>query len=271
MSDGPPSRDLNPIVREIEQVVELLDSDARAAGAVRWLRSRLPGEDLAVHPLALGPGLATDLAVRLAPVAAHRPSVLRELGFTALQLWQAQHAAARPDLGSNELAVMFTDIEGFSEWTLEVGDTVAVAALERLAAAVEPVIVARGTLVKRLGDGVMAVFADPDTALEAALVSRDAVDQLEPDDLGGHRLRQRAGIHLGRPVLVGGDYFGRDVNVAARVADAAAGGEVCVSDVLLRTLTRSTVTFSERRVGVTRKGVPDRVSVFVAGEASLGR
>jgi adenylate cyclase len=43
----------------------------------------------------------------------------------------------------------------------------------------------------------------------------------------------RAGVHWGRPRKIGGDYLGVDVNVAARVVDAAKGGEILASDSLL--------------------------------------
>lgn len=263
MSDEPSALCIGPVARRLEQAAERADAQPALAGLVGWLRSQLPGQDLAVDPLAIGPGLATDLAVRLAPVAAHRPSVMRELGLSALQLWQAQQAPSRPDLEPDELTILFTDIEGFSEWTLEVGDSVAVAALKNVAEVVEPIVAAEGTLVKRLGDGLMAVFVDPDDALRAAFASRDAVAALDPELLGGHRLRQRAGVHRGRPHLVGGDYLGLDVNVAARVADAAGGGEVCVSDVLKRSLATDW-TFTERPPGYTRKGMPADMSVYVA-------
>lgn len=263
MSDGDASRASCSLAAGVERVAERLDGDPLVAGFVRWARRHLPGQDVAVDPLSLGPGLATDLALRLAPVAAHRPSVLRELGSTALQLWQAQHGGERAGGDSGELAVLFTDIAGFSDWTLEVGDEVALTALTRIAEVVEPAVARRGTLVKRLGDGLMVVFPDPSDALAAAEWTRDLVDGLDPEAMGGHRLRQRAGVHLGRPRFDGGDYFGRDVNIAARIADAAEGGEVCVSDAVCRVLGPGSDGRFRPRTDLNRKGVPDDVEVHV--------
>jgi adenylate cyclase len=73
----------------------------------------------------------------------------------------------------------------------------------------------------------MATFLDPRAAVEAALDAQDALGGIEVDR---YRPRMRAGIHWGRPRRLGGDYLGVDVNIAARVGDAAKAGEVVVSD-----------------------------------------
>ena len=91
----------------------------------------------------------------------------------------------------------------------------------------------RGRIVKRLGDGVMATFLAAPDALEAALEARAAVGEI---DIDGYRPRLRAGVHWGSPRRLGGDYLGVDLNVAARVADAAKADQVFVSDVLLAQL-----------------------------------
>jgi class 3 adenylate cyclase len=49
-------------------------------------------------------------------------------------------------------------------------------------------------------------------------------------DVQGHRPALRAGVHHGRPRKLGGDYLGVDVNIAARVAAAASGGEVLITE-----------------------------------------
>lgn len=168
------------------------------------------------------------LGQRLAVVAGERPSALRELGFSALQVWQGLSEAQGRGRGDRELTILFTDLAGFSKWALDAGDTMAVELLRRVAGAVEPEVTCRGgRVVKRLGDGLMAVFEDPEQAVEAALAAREAVARVE---LAGHRARLRSGIHVGRPRAIGGDYLGVDVNIAARVAQAASADEVLVSD-----------------------------------------
>ena len=74
----------------------------------------------------------------------------------------------------------------------------------------------------------MAVFDEPLDAVLAALEAQEALPASVVVE--GHRPRMRAGVHHGCPRKVGGDYLGVDVNVAARVADQAKGGEVLVSE-----------------------------------------
>ena len=90
-----------------------------------------------------------------------------------------------------------------------------------------------GRIVKRLGDGLMAVFFSAQEAVEAALAAQDALAQVSVD---GYRPRMRAGVHWGRPRKLGGDYLGVDVNIAARVAETAKADQVVVSDRVLEHL-----------------------------------
>ena len=154
---------------------------------------------------------------------------MREVGLTALQVWQALSESQGRGRGEREVTILFTDLVDFSAWALEAGDTMAVDLLRRVGQAVEPPIEDRGgRIVKRLGDGLMAVFDEPSDAVHAAL---EAVAGLEAVEVGGHRPQLRAGLHVGRPRKLGGDYLGVDVNIAARIADAAGPGEVLVSGV----------------------------------------
>src|SRR5213075_2502166 len=92
-------------------------------------------------------------------VQPERPSAVRELGLGALQAWQALSEAQGRGRGTTDVAILFTDIVGFSSWALEVGDEVALDLLRQVAAVEDAAIAAhRGSLVKRLGDGSMSVF-----------------------------------------------------------------------------------------------------------------
>jgi adenylate cyclase len=160
-----------------------------------------------------------------------RKSVLQELGLAGLQVWQSLSEATGRGHGDKEMAVMFTDLVGFSSWALKAGDGPALELLRKVGSGVEAVIVAReGRIVKRLGDGVMATFLSPQDAVEAALDAQAEVGEIE---VGGYRPQMRAGLHWGSPRRLGGDYLGVDVNIAARVSDAAKAGQVLVSDALL--------------------------------------
>jgi class 3 adenylate cyclase len=77
-----------------------------------------------------------------------------------------------------------------------------------------------------MGDGTMAVFADPATAVRAVRTSLDAVKDVEVE---GYTPRMRAGVHTGRPQRIGSDWLGVDVNIAARVMERATRGGLIVS------------------------------------------
>ena len=253
-----------PMRRRVLEAASRLDSDPRLLAAVEWTRSWLPGDPFYGDPLSTGDDAVGRVAAQLAPLAATRPSVLREVGLTALQLWQA-HAGVEERPDGDDVVVLFTDLAGFSDWTLEVGDDLAVTALRRVGAAVEPLVRRRGRVVKRLGDGLMAVHPTVQDAVEVALAARDAVEELDVD---GHRLHLRAGVHVGRPQQLGGDYYGRDVNIAARITDAAGAGEVCVSSPTRALLDGSYATFPlSRRRG---KGVPPDITPWRVGRRKPG-
>jgi adenylate cyclase len=161
----------------------------------RRLRARLPGDERYGDPLSVGGHAPADLlGARLALLAGESPSALKELGFGALQVWQSQSEAQGRGQGDRELTVLFTDLAGFSTWALEAGDELAVELLRLVGAALEPCVVAhRGRVVKRLGDGLMAVFDEPGDGVAAACAARSSVGELELD---GHRPRLRAGLHV---------------------------------------------------------------------------
>lgn len=207
-----------------------VDSHPAVLGAVERLRRRAPGD------ARFGDRLSTAGAKDPASVVARgvsalepdRPSALHEFGLGALQVWQSLAESAGRGRGEREVTIVFTDLVGFSSWALRAGDEVALELLREVGDAVETAFFAAGgQIVKRLGDGVMAVFDEPEAAVTAAL---DAHAALAGVEVHGHRPKMRAGVHHGRPRKVGADYLGVDVNVAARVAEQAKGDEVLVSE-----------------------------------------
>ncbi len=116
------------------------------------------------------------------------------------------------------------------------------------------------TIVKRLGDGLMVVFEEPGQAIEAAHAAARALERVEVD---GHCPQLRAGVHAGRPRRLGGDYFGVDVNIAARVAEAAGAGEVLVSEAVHERVAGDGVQL-KRRWRFAAKGAPKGLKVYAA-------
>lgn len=233
--------------------------------AVRVMRELLPGDSKLGDPLSTAGDQPSQLLTRrVAEAAAERPSVSRELGLGAMQVWQALSEAQGRGRGDVELAILFTDLVDFSSWALEAGDEATLELLRKIGAATEPPITARGgSVVKRLGDGLMAVFDSAQPAVEAAHEASREVDEV---DVAGYRPRLRAGVHVGRPRKLAGDYFGADVNIAARVADAASGGEVLISSTAHAQLDPD--SFELRRRRFRAKGAPKDLDVWRARPAA---
>ena len=127
-------------------------------------------------------------------------------------------------------AIAFLDISGFTALTEERGDEAAVALIGALEDLVDEVARRhRGKVVKRLGDGVMLHFAEPRDAVDAAL-------ELVVSARGVGLPPARLGIDSGRVVFRDGDYYGRTVNVAARVTDYARPGDVLVTEAVAAAL-----------------------------------
>jgi adenylate cyclase len=238
------------------------DQGLRLLRAVRLARQLLPGDSELGDPLSTaGNDPSHLLAKRVSEAAPQRESVMREVGLGALQVWQAISEAQGRGRGDEELAILFTDLVDFSSWALEAGDEAVIELLRRVGVVVEPSIAARGgRVVKRLGDGLMAVFPDPAAALESAL---EACRQVAEIEVAGHRPALRAGLHLGRPREIGGDYLGVDVNVAARVAAAASGGEVLITEAAGSRLPAGAYELRRQR-RFKAKGAPKDLQVYSA-------
>ncbi len=236
------------------------DASPQFMKVARWVRQRLPGD------AELGDALSTTgdepsllIAKRLSELGAERPSATRELGLGALQVWQALSEAQGRGRGQRDVTILFTDLVEFSAWALEVGDDDALALLRRVGSCEEEAVTAEGgEVVKRLGDGMMAAFGDPASAVRAAHEARENVATIVVD---GYQPQLRAGIHVGRPRRVGGDYLGVDVNVAARVASGAKPGEVLVSSAVCDKLPEGAFT-TKRRRRFKAKGAPKELEVF---------
>jgi adenylate cyclase len=134
-------------------------------------------------------------------------------------------------------AMCFLDLTGYTRLTEERGDAAAAELAARLAGLVRRCAVEHGGApVKWLGDGVMFYFREPAAAVLAALEMVEVV--------GGQGLPPaHVGIHAGPVVFQEGDYFGRTVNLAARIADYARPGEVLVSQEVVDAAGAAPVSF----------------------------
>jgi adenylate cyclase len=136
-------------------------------------------------------------------------------------------------------AMSFLDLAGYTRLTEERGDQAAAELAEALAVLVERSARPHGgTPVKWLGDGVMLYFREPAGAVTAAL---ELVDQVPAAGLPPAHL----GVAAGPVVVQGGDYFGRTVNLASRVAAHARAGQVLVTAPVAEAATTEGVTYDE--------------------------
>jgi adenylate cyclase len=258
-ADEPRAEEAEPPAKE-PSFGKRLNTDPRLITAVKVLRELLPGDSRYGDPLSTAGSTQPDaVGRRLAEVTAERPGFLREAGLSALQVWQALSEAQGRGRGKTDLTIVFTDLVEFSSWALEAGDDLAVELLRDVGEAIEPPVKARGgEVVKRLGDGMMAVFHETPAGLEAVV---DAMDRLRRVKAPGYEPQMRAGMHVGRARKLGGDYLGVDVNVAARVAEEAGPNELLVSDRALAHLDQDGLQVRKRRF-FRVKGVPKDVTTY---------
>lgn len=245
-----------------------LNLNPRLVEIARRTRERALGDDDLIDHLSTARGRPSDLAARqLVSLRGERPGFAGELGLTALQAWQRLAEKQDRGRGKVDVAILFTDLVGFSSWALEAGDAAAVRLLREVAEAIEPPVIERqGEVVKRLGDGLMAAFWDAPHAVEAAFALEERIARVELD---GYRPQLRTGIHLGRPRKLGGDYFGVDVNTAARLCEAAKPGEILVSDRVLERLAPGAAEAKRRRFSA--KGAPSDVDAYALRRSQVSR
>lgn len=246
-------------VARLRRAAERLDTQPALLAAARRLRRRLPGDEKFGDPLSTAGRTPVQVLARgVSALRPERESVAKEVGLAGLQLWQSLSEAAGRGRGDIEMALLFTDLVGFSSWALKAGDAAALELLREVGTAVEAAVLEHeGRIVKRLGDGVMATFLSAKEAVDAALDAQEAVQGIELD---GYRPRMRAGVHWGRPRKLGGDYLGVDVNVAARVADAARPEQVLVSDAVLERIDQDALRIG-RAKRLKADGAPRQLQV----------
>lgn len=226
-------------------------------GLVRKARENLPGDPAFGDPLSVsGPGGARAVARAADKFVGDSPSAARELGLGALQVWQAMLERVGRGRGTQDVTIMFTDLVAFSSWSLAAGDERTLELLRRVAKAIEPPIADRGgQVIKRMGDGLMAVFPSADRAVRAAVAAKENLTAVNID---GYRPQMRMGLHTGTPREIGGDWLGVDVTIAARVMEAGGNGNTMLSNATLDAL--GPETLEELGFGVK----PYRRSFFAA-------
>jgi len=215
-------------------------------------------------------GLSDAEAMSKASNAASRVGALVDGVVAALYHAQSEHTWIANKIESVEAtlerfgaprtahpsAMCFVDVAGYTRLTEVEGDAAAADVASRLGDLVRSSAVGhRGRPVKWLGDGVMLFFADPSGAVPCAL---DIVEAIPTRGLPAAHI----GIAAGPIVFQDGDYFGRTVNMAARIAAHAGAGQVVVTDEVRQVTADAGVEF-ERIGPVALRGFVDPVELHL--------
>jgi class 3 adenylate cyclase len=235
-------RHVLPAIRVPTLVVHRAGDTAVAAGQGRYLAEHIPAAKYVELP-------GTDHL----PIAGNFDAILD----TIEEFLTGARQVEEPD---RVLAtVLFTDIVGSTERAAELGDRRWLALLDEHHAIVRRELARfRGREVKTTGDGFLATFDGPARAVHCG---RSIVEEIQR--LG---LKVRAGLHTGECEMVGDDVRGIAVHTAARVAEAAASGEVLVSSTVKDIVAGAGICFVERGTRALR-GVPGRWRLFAVNAA----
>jgi len=162
---------------------------------------------------------------------------------------------------ARNLAVLFADVSGSTTLYEKLGDRAALAAVETAIDVMKRSVAAyRGTVVKTIGDEVMAVFPDGDAALQAASDMQNRITALPP--FGDVQLAIRIGFHVGEVLEDSGDYFGDAVNTAARMAGFAKAGQIIITDAIQQRLSEQWKAVARRVDIAVPRGQHEEVTIF---------
>jgi class 3 adenylate cyclase len=196
--------------RAIELLADVLGT-ARQMGA-RWIVDRALRDRLEAQGLT-GVDVTTSIDDMVSELEQERPDM---------------RAHAAPD---GTVAILFSDIEDSTVLTERLGDERWLQVLREHNAIFRQQLARHdGYEVKSQGDGFMLAFPDPCEALACAIDVQRAFAERGGD--GSTELRVRMGLHTGEVISEDGDYFGKNVILAARIAAEATGGEILVSEEL---------------------------------------
>ncbi|MGQ0521683.1 MAG: adenylate/guanylate cyclase domain-containing protein [Actinomycetota bacterium] len=183
--------------------------------------------------------------------------------------WGAQGNGMEQGTGAL-LSVLFTDIEGSTALTEQLGDELWVDVLSAHDAVIRRALAGHGGHeVKTVGDGVMAVFGRAAGAVRAALELQARLRLVQVPSVP-EGLRVRVGVHAGPVVCRGGDVLGRNVNMARRITTEAAGGEVLVSSAVKALVAHDRALRPGRARSLHLRGIAEPQVVFAMAGPPAG-
>jgi adenylate cyclase len=228
---------LGHVYAEAFRRVALAETEIYHSGVeMPLLRKGLGERRMMEEGSAMSPSM-TGLLDEALMAAYHRQQELTWVEHQIEHVEQALEDAGVPLPAGPPTAMSFLDLSGYTRVTEERGDEQAAALASTLSDIVQQSARShRGEAVKWLGDGVMFRFRDPNGAVVSAL---DMVEEIPAAGLPPAHV----GVAAGPVIRQGGDYFGRTVNLASRIADRAVGGQVLVSEPVMEMSSVPDVSF----------------------------
>ena len=158
-------------------------------------------------------------------------------------------------------AIMFTDIVGFTK-IMGDDETTALSILENQQSLINPIVKDRkGTIIKKMGDGLLIEFPSTVEAVECATQMQDSIKSYNKS-ASNLEFHIRIGIHLGDIVILGDDILGDGVNIASRIEPLAEPGGICISqtvyDQIKNKVEIETVDLGEKEL----KNIKDKVNIY---------
>lgn len=160
-----------------------------------------------------------------------------------------------------ELAVLFTDIQGYSKKAQSLSTLELTTLIQEYEGILLPTVSNhRGELIKKMGDGHLFVFPQPLYAVLAAIRIQKALKRFNSYRETSQRVIIRIGVHWGKVVRKEGDVLGNDVNIASRLESSASGGSILISEALQQRLNDH---IHVREIGLINvKGISEPIKVY---------
>ena len=164
---------------------------------------------------------------------------------------------------TKNIGIMFADVAGSTQLFEVLGDDKARAAIAETLELLTNVINGHnGTVIKTIGDEVMCTFPEADDTANAATEMQETLEDANDMREEGPEIKIRIGMHFGPALLEGGDVFGDAVNVAARMAAQAKGGQIITTKTTIDLLDPVTQASSRFVDNAPIKGKKDVIQIY---------
>ena len=159
------------------------------------------------------------------------------------------------------VAIMFTDIVGFTK-IMGDDETTALSILENQQSLINPKVQEhKGTIIKKMGDGLLIEFPSTVEAVECATQMQDSIKSYNTSG-SNIEFHIRIGIHLGDIVILGDDILGDGVNIASRIEPLASPDGICITDAVYQSVKSKLKLDAKRIDDVDLKHIDDKYTIY---------